>query len=534
MESIVFNNNVTQPFANYRRVASDITGKYIAVSFTNIGGIYLSGDYGKSFVKTNFPNVLYNILPFFVSSDGLKIYAFIVNQGPTYPNAIYYSSDGGTSYLSTSQSIYYLQYFVDEIGNNMIVSNNLYTGQGDGNTYTSTSGPGNLRLTNIPITNNCVGVSYGSNGTFVACISDNGSGNGGIYYSTNGLNFSVVFGASKTFISMSGNSTGQYLCATDGTSIYYSTTFGSMWATSTLPSGTPSLTNFTCSRNGEFFYCQNTQKQIYRSTNYGITWGLSTFVQPNGISGPTILICDLTGNYIVFYINGLLYTSLDYGINFTKNSLSISSNSSPTIVRTSSPNIFIMAQNTNNTNTYLLFGNIILTPIVCFNKDTKILTDKGYRSIQDLRKGDLIKTLNDGYKNIEMIAKKEIHHPALQNRVKDQLYKYSKNIFEHVFEDLIITGSHSVLVDDFSSQEEKEKTREILGDIYITDNKYRLPACIDKKSEVLETPGTYTIYHFALENENYYFNYGIYANGLLVETCSKRYLKELSDMELLE
>jgi hypothetical protein len=27
-------------------------------------------------------------------------------------------------------------------------------------------------------------------------------------------------------------------------------------------------------------------------------------------------------------------------------------------------------------------------------------------------------------------------------------------------------------------------------------------------------------------------NYGVYANGLLVETCSKRYLKELSHMEL--
>jgi len=41
-----------------------------------------------------------------------------------------------------------------------------------------------------------------------------------------------------------------------------------------------------------------------------------------------------------------------------------------------------------------------------------------------------------------------------------------------------------------------------------------------------------TIYHLALENENYFSNYGIYANGLLVESCSKRYLKELSGMEL--
>jgi len=37
-----------------------------------------------------------------------------------------------------------------------------------------------------------------------------------------------------------------------------------------------------------------------------------------------------------------------------------------------------------------------------------------------------------------------------------------------------------------------------------------------------------------LENENYFHNYGIWANGLLVETCSKRYLTELSNMELIE
>ena len=49
-----------------------------------------------------------------------------------------------------------------------------------------------------------------------------------------------------------------------------------------------------------------------------------------------------------------------------------------------------------------------------------------------------------------------------------------------------------------------------------------------------ETLGSYIIYHFALENDNYYNNYGIYANGLLVETCSKRYLKELSKMTLIE
>jgi hypothetical protein len=50
---------------------------------------------------------------------------------------------------------------------------------------------------------------------------------------------------------------------------------------------------------------------------------------------------------------------------------------------------------------------------------------------------------------------------------------------------------------------------------------------LDPKAEPYLKEGEYTIYHLALENENYYGNYGIWANGLLVETCSKKYLENL-------
>jgi hypothetical protein len=175
-------------------------------------------------------------------------------------------------------------------------------------------------------------------------------------------------------------------------------------------------------------------------------------------------------------------------------------------------------------------------PVVpCFNEGTKILTSKGYRKIEDLRKGDLVKTIKNDYMPIYMIGKKEINHPALkENRIKEQLYKLSSNKYPEIFEDLILTGCHSILVSNFKDKKEKEKTIKINGGIYITDSKYRLPACVDEKATVYEKEGKHTIYHFALENENYYMNYGIYANGLLVETCSKRYLKELSDMKLIE
>jgi hypothetical protein len=172
--------------------------------------------------------------------------------------------------------------------------------------------------------------------------------------------------------------------------------------------------------------------------------------------------------------------------------------------------------------------------ITCFKKDTKILTDKGYISIQDLRKGDLVKTLRHDYKAIDMIGKRDIYHSGIKERIKDQLYECSKDNFVEIFEPLIITGCHSILVDNFTSEEQKQKVIEVNGKIYITDNKYRVPAFTDHRASVYEISGTYTIYHLALENDNYYMNYGIYANGLLVETCSKRYLKELSNMTLIE
>ena len=164
----------------------------------------------------------------------------------------------------------------------------------------------------------------------------------------------------------------------------------------------------------------------------------------------------------------------------------------------------------------------------CFAENTKILTDKGYVAIKELQKGDLVKTLKHGFLPLDIIGFREIYHPASkEDRLKDQLYQYS----EEVFEPLIMTGCHSVLV-DMLTQEQGEKTMEDFGRIFMTDDKIRLMAFLDEKASVYEVPGNYTIYHLALKNDDYTGNYGIYANGLLVESCSKRYLLEYSNMEL--
>jgi hypothetical protein len=173
--------------------------------------------------------------------------------------------------------------------------------------------------------------------------------------------------------------------------------------------------------------------------------------------------------------------------------------------------------------------------VACFNKDTQILTDKGYVLIQNLKKGDLVKTLKNGFKPINMIGVRNFYNNSTNDRIKDQLYKCSRDKYPDLFEDLIITGCHCILVDNFKDDKEKQKTLDIHnGEIYITEDKYRVPICASEQSSIYEKSGNHTIYHIALDHDNYYCNYGIFANGLLVESCSKRYLKELSNMILIE
>jgi alpha-tubulin suppressor-like RCC1 family protein len=220
--------------------------------------------------------------------------------------------------------------------------------------------------------------------------------------------------------------------------------------------------------------------------------------------------------------------------------LSISSGESNTVVLMTDGTIWVTGNDgvglrntlarfiTNNSDFSYVAGTDIVFNVPCFKEGTFILTIDGYRLIEDLRKGDLVKTIY-GHIPIHAIGKRQLNHLALDERIKDQLYEYNTHDAP-----LVITGTHSVLVDAFTDETQKNKTKNILGKIYVTDNKYRLPACVDERATVYANPGTYNIYHLALEHDDYYMNYGIYANGLFVETCSKRYLNELSNMELIE
>ena len=137
----------------------------------------------------------------------------------------------------------------------------------------------------------------------------------------------------------------------------------------------------------------------------------------------------------------------------------------------------------------------------------------------------LVKTLHHGYIPAELIGTSNIHNPGHGNR---NLFKCSTDKYNELLEDLYI-GGHSILVDTLS-QEETELTNLLFGTTHLTDDKYRLLALADFRTEPYMHEGVFTVYHIALEHSNPDTNYGIYTNGLLVESCSKNYL--LSKMNI--
>ena len=115
-----------------------------------------------------------------------------------------------------------------------------------------------------------------------------------------------------------------------------------------------------------------------------------------------------------------------------------------------------------------------------------------------------------------------IENPTNTERVKNRLYKCSPYKYPGLKKDLILTGSHAILENKLSIKQ-KNITLEELGDIFMTDGKLRLMAMADERAEPYVTKSKQSkVWHVCLEHEDYNMNYGIYANGLLVESCSKR------------
>jgi len=495
-----------------------------------------------------------------IYSDGLLV-VFGTNSG-SGAGSTYFSTNGGISYTQTTTGSGPGTNPINGVAVFYSTTNRFYAVSPGVGLYRYIVGTGwsSQLISSVSNTDQFTSIATSTNGNSTFITSTNASsGQGTITYSVDGgstwLNFPRLDDgpapAAGTVIqamvitSICCDSTGQYVFFTctggsaPGAGIYSSAAGGASnyWHRSV---SALSFSRVSCSSNGNVVLAIGSGG-VYLSTNGnahtgsgGTALSTATFASAITSTPVNILSCSVSqdGTKLFFTtLNGTgIYYSPDLGttwriISFTPNTLSEVSNLA---LRVDGYPVSLV----DKTGT-VYYGT---TTVLCFKEDTKILClvdgKESYVPIQTMKPGTLVKTSLDGYKKVDTIGSSKIYNPAHTIRGKNRLYKCTKTNYPEVFEDLVITGCHSILVDDITDTQRKDIT-ELAGRIFVTDNKYRLMACIDERAEPYTEEGIHTIWHFALENDNYYYNYGVYANGLLVETSSKRMMKELSGMQLV-
>ena len=227
-----------------------------------------------------------------------------------------------------------------------------------------------------------------------------------------------------------------------------------------------------------FENCRNLKNIEFDNQNNLTTIGIDTFLKLNN---PLIVTYYFTSNY-----NNLTQASKDLQTQMPKNS------------------VFIY-----------------ISTASCYNEGTKILclntnSQEEYILIENLKKGDLVKTYKHGYKKIDLIGKKKmINNPEIWY---DCMYKMKKTEKNNLIEDLIITGGHSILVNNLGDYKEKNDLL-FLGETEKIDDKYLLLAEVSNDFVKIVNNDKYTYYHLTLENDEDR-KFGIYVNGILSETTT--------------
>ena len=427
----------------------------------------------------------------------------------------------------------------------------IYTSTNSGATFTQRLDPGTATWNSI---------SMSANGlVIVACGTSTN-----IWISTNGgANWSgvVVGGSTKNWIGSGISTDGatMYVSNADGIgATYKSTDTGASW---TPVSGLDGTVNYgiALSADNTIVYATAQNSTIRKSIDSGSTWNpLSgagnrdwrdiatssdgTYVVAVASTGGNVWIsqnggttwsstgtsqnwngCAMSSDGSKMFACGVstLYYSDSFGS--TWSTLTVTGTPSNMRQVAISSDAYRVAVAGSGQYVYLGIGP---APIICFREGSKICVlnpmtgREEYVPVERMRPGTLVKTHMSGYVPVSMIGTSTVTIPEGRERTSERLYVCSKEQFPELIEDLYITGRHSILVESLTDVE-REACAEDLGRVYVTESKYRLPAHIDRRAQLYEAPGAVErIWHFALENNDEQMNYGVYANGLLVESCS--------------
>ena len=162
-----------------------------------------------------------------------------------------------------------------------------------------------------------------------------------------------------------------------------------------------------------------------------------------------------------------------------------------------------------------MIEDFLLSAAPCFDESTKILCLRDDKEeqvlVSELKEGDLVVTYKHGALPILKIGKATLLF-NLNPDYRQTMYCLKKT--EEMTDDLLVTGRHGILLDDWSTHvTEESRSHEPHTKI---DDKVILSAGYCNLFEAETEPKTHTIYHFSVEGDER--RYGIYANGALMET----------------
>ncbi len=172
--------------------------------------------------------------------------------------------------------------------------------------------------------------------------------------------------------------------------------------------------------------------------------------------------------------------------------------------------------------------------LLCYLETTKILCiingEEKWIEIKDIDKNMEIKTYLHGNKKVKTICKILLQNSinTEKNRVINKLYKLPKEKNPNLFNDLYISGQHSILVDNLNEEEEK-LTLTKWTKLQSIDDKKLLMAWVNSDFEEVNDTNIYTLYQIILESEDDSKQYGIYANGILSESMSNKTFNKKKD-----
>jgi hypothetical protein len=539
-----------------------------------VGTIYYSTNYGIPNSWTEVTTGLTSSLNFInceivTTLSGTCAIAVGLNSDGT--GAIYYSTFDGTGFptwtaanLGNSYAFYGVAIVTNSSGTYAIAVGETSSPQ-NGAIYYSTLGNGGPGFPNwTRVTTGLTGTGFFTNceivttssGTYAIAVGANSNGTGAIYYSTfDGTGFPTWAPATLTgttsyfnYSAIVTNSSGSYAIAVGSNNINGIIYYSALDNTTGFQTWTRVAAGLTLS--GNFFNCEivttssgtyaiavgrnnnNSQGVIYYSTFSGS--GFPTWTRANLSGTPTgfyssALVDNSLGSYAIAVgsdsTGGVIYHSTLGVSGFLTWTKSTFFPVGPAQTLTSSA----IVSNSNNVYAIAAGQSIYNSDpnTACFNEGTKILCLNAdcveeYKPVEFLKKGDLVKSYKRGYQKIDSIGKKVIiNNPKSFDKC---MYKMKKTDSNGLIEDLIVTGGHSILVDDLG--ECKEKNEELFGGSSpVIEDKFQLLAAVSKDFQILDNNDSYTYYHFVLENDENDDSKqsGVWANGILTETPSKNY-----------